>query len=410
MEEPRTCLLAARRELTQILCNILQRYIYQGLNYYWQQSKTSARPGHAYEMFQKKLELIPQWNQETVEAEFARICDKSRCNYLDDLIRKVFVYNTQILTAADNVQNRNIRVKVPRGDRFVHRCYITCARAFWESAWLLDDREEFINKMEQARNLHRSYKLICTSIENTIREMLPIEDIVSRQFEPEAVPEEPQITQVARIDDLFRNTVQQPTSPPPTITPFSSMPTGMSSGIPTGMPTGTLIPPPDRPQEDDIESRIGSLFGSQKAPTVVSREESRYDSRDDSRDDKVEDDNKSDKGSDVSQPLSFADALEKVIYLGPSKGNDSGSGTAPQQAKDEGTHQTLESEGSDKASLTQEAEALMASFEPPKLDYSIDLPRQEVPFELADKTDDDDKKSIISPSEFNFFDDTRTVM
>ena len=386
MEEPRTCLLAARRELTQILCNILQRYIYQGLNYYWQQSKTSARPGHAYEMFQKKLELIPQWNQETVEAEFARICEKSRCNYLDDLIRKVFVYNTQILTAADNVQNRNIRVKVPRGDRFVHRCYITCARAFWESAWLLDDREEFINKMEQARNLHKSYKLICTSIENTIREMLPIEDIVSRHFEPETSPVDPPVTQVARIDDLFRSTVQQPISPPPTISPFSSMPT-----------TGMVIPPPDmsKPQEDDIESRIGSLLESSRAPTVVSRG--------DDIDENVDDDNKSDRGSDISQPLSFADALEKVIYLGPSKPS------ASTQSKDEMTRHTMESEGSDKASLTQDADTPVPSFEPPKIDYSIDLPKQDVPFGLSDNVDDD-KKSVVTPSEFNFFDDTRTVM
>lgn len=376
MEEPRTCLLAARRELTQVLCNILQRYIYQGLNYYWQQSKMSATPGNVYATFQRKLELIPSWNQETVEAEFSRICEKSRCNYLDNLIRKVFIYNTQILTAADSVPNRNIRVKVPRGDRFVHRCYITCARAFWESAWLLDDREQFINKMEQAKNLHKAYKLICTSIENTIREMLPIEDIVSSQFEPEPVPD----TQVDRIDDLFRSTIPVPEP----VSVQVSAPPPVSGSNHDG-----------DSEEDDIQSRISAVLSKTSVINDNSHDDTPY-----------EEDVQSDKDSDISHPLSFVDTLEKVIYLG----SDEPKITKQQQQQ----HQKVASTDgsvSDGASMTEDA-ALMPVFSveqsQPPVDTSIDLPKQEVLFDV------DDKRSVAptehSPSEFNFFDDTRTVM
>lgn len=376
MEEPRTCLLAARRELTQVLCNILQRYIYQGLNYYWQQSKASASPGNVYATFQRKLELIPSWNQETVEAEFSRICEKSRCNYLDNLIRKVFIYNTQILTAADSVPNRNIRVKVPRGDRFVHRCYITCARAFWESAWLLDDRDEFINKLEQAKNLHKAYKLICTSIENTIREMLPIEDIVSSQFEPEPVPE----TQVDRIDDLFRST----------IVPQQQVETQM----PVSVPTPASVHGGGDDEEDDIQSRISA---------VLSKTSAIDNSYDDKGIEESYEDAQSDKESDISQPLSFVDTLEKVIYLGP----DEPKITKQQKQKAASTDGSV----SDGASMTEEAAPVpvfsVEQSQPP-VDTSIDLPKQEVLFDV------DDKLSMAptehSPSEFNFFDDTRTVM
>lgn len=404
MEEPRTCLLAARRELTQILCNILQRYIYQGLNYYWQQSKIAATPGNVYATFQRKLELIPSWNQETVEAEFSRICEKSRCSYLDDLIRKVFIYNTQILTAADSVPNRNIRVKVPRGDRFVHRCYITCARAFWESAWLLDDRDQFISKLEQAKNLHKAYKLICTSIENTIREMLPIEDIVSSHFESASAPE-PQVTQVARIDDLFRSTVP-PQHMMPQAPPMSPQEPDSKSILGSHHGGGPDI------DDDDIQSRLSAVLSKSSA-----LKEDINDFEKTMEPQEGDNDDYSDNVSDVSQPLSFVDTLEKVIYLGaevpkvtkqqpePRSSYPEEPRSYQEETRDAGDNNSV----SDGASMTEEALSNYTSKEnKPPVDVSIDLPKQEVLFDV------DDRQSVIAndadQSEFNFFDDTRTVM
>ena len=139
----------------------------------------------AYGLFRvsKSVSTSPKWNQDVIENEYKRIVKKSNCDYLEDLIKRVFVLNTQILAAVNMTHidpNKKIKVKVPKGEKFIHHCYKECARAFYENVLLMEDRTNSISRVEQSKNLQKAYKLIMTCIENTIRNMLPIESFVKR--------------------------------------------------------------------------------------------------------------------------------------------------------------------------------------------------------------------------------------
>lgn len=186
MDGSRNCLLEARREYTTLLCYKLYKPIYQGIRHYWELSKKSAKPGSVYEEFQKKLRMVKNWNQDVIENEYKRVLEKSKCDYLEDLIRKVFILNTQILASVEAVHpNQKIKVPVPKGEKFLHRCYTECARMFYESVWLLEDRPDMVTRLDQAKHLQKAYKLIMTCIENTIRNMLPIESLMRQPLQGE---------------------------------------------------------------------------------------------------------------------------------------------------------------------------------------------------------------------------------
>ena len=49
--------------------------------------------------FQNLISRVPKWNQQIVEAEVIRICDKSGCTYLEDLVTCVHIIQLKILTS-----------------------------------------------------------------------------------------------------------------------------------------------------------------------------------------------------------------------------------------------------------------------------------------------------------------------
>jgi hypothetical protein len=186
--DDRNAVLVARKEYTTILVYILYPAIYQGLKSIWEDAKQTkkTRPREVFAEFQNRLTRVRKWNQDVIENEYKRIIDKTKCDYLDELIKRVFVINTQILAAVNMHQidpNKKIKVKVPKGDKFMHCVYKECARAFFENALLMEDRAGSISRVEQLKNLQRAYKLIMTCIENTIRNMLPIENLLKDSME-----------------------------------------------------------------------------------------------------------------------------------------------------------------------------------------------------------------------------------
>ena len=180
----------ARDEYTKILIYKLYPAIYQGLKSIWEDAKRVAKPHDVYSEFQNRLTRVRKWNQEVIDNEYRRIVDKTQCDFLDDLIKRVFVINTQIMAAA-NIRHvdptKKIKVKVPKGDKFIHQCYKECARAFFENALIMEDRPGAkTGRIEQLKNLQKANRLIMTCIENTIRNELPIENLLRDNMDDDA--------------------------------------------------------------------------------------------------------------------------------------------------------------------------------------------------------------------------------
>jgi hypothetical protein len=291
MDEQRSCLLFSQQQLTMILCNLLHRSVYEGIHHYWQYAKQNPHPeGGVYHTFRAKLEMIPTWNSAVIDREYQRIIHKTKCNYLDQLIRKIFIYNTQLLAAADPV-DRSVRVPVPRGERFIHSVYVTVARSLFESFWLMEDRPDRIGSVDQAKNLAKTYRLICQCIEDTIREMLPIDEIVSMKMEEKWDPfmqPNPQHDNLRKIESLYNYQSQsEPVAPVAPVAPLSPL----------------MLPLPNTSQTEEQEENMGS-------------EDEQKKEGDEDEEDKEDD--AASVVSDVSSNAasSMADAIEKVIFMG----------------------------------------------------------------------------------------------
>ena len=187
----------AKSEYTKQLVNTLKGGIYQGIKKIFNECRDKCQEmgelSNVLSDFQGKLEEIPKWNQEVILGECDTLLTESKCDWIDDLITAVFVSHTRVLTSINFSKNkRQINLKVPKTDHFIHQCYVDVARIFYKAPYLMDDTG---SRYEFQRNRNESEVLIEKSIENTIRKQLPVKhilqeylgnDYVARQDEPEA--------------------------------------------------------------------------------------------------------------------------------------------------------------------------------------------------------------------------------
>jgi hypothetical protein len=181
-------ILLARKQFTSLLIYSLYPAIWLGINQLWIDSKTQGPPKHAYENFQHKLSKIRKWNQDIITSEYERVVKGLKSEFsLDDLVKKIFVINTQILASVNmgNNANKQIKVKVPKGDKFIHVVYKECGRSFYENPLLFEDRPITISKIEMSKNLQKSYKIIMQCTENAILNLLPIDSLLKDSYDSE---------------------------------------------------------------------------------------------------------------------------------------------------------------------------------------------------------------------------------
>ena len=133
-------------------------------------------PDNVLMIFQDLLSRIPKWSQDIINKEFERISNASKCDYIDDLLKVVYVSHIKILTIVHSAQrNKKISIKVPSGSHFIHLCYIECAREFWKDPYYFSDR---VSKYEHQKNMRDSEAMIAECIMETIRKQLPVRHIL----------------------------------------------------------------------------------------------------------------------------------------------------------------------------------------------------------------------------------------
>ena len=121
--------------------------------------------------FQEALESIHLWNSKIIENEYSRFKIASNCNWLEDLIKAAFVELSEIISK----EKRNIDDDIPKGEVFVHKCYINIAREIWRKPQLF--YHDYSNT-EKAQNQSEVTKIIHDVISKTIRNELPLQTIV----------------------------------------------------------------------------------------------------------------------------------------------------------------------------------------------------------------------------------------
>lgn len=126
--------------------------------------------------FQNLISRIPKWNSQIIETEKKRICDKSGCNYLEDLVTCVHIIQLKILTAMRVGQKqKKININIPKLDDFIHKTYINVARKIYKNVYLFEIN---ISPLQVQKNYRELEIIVQECILNTLRESIPVETIL----------------------------------------------------------------------------------------------------------------------------------------------------------------------------------------------------------------------------------------
>jgi len=173
------------------LLNILTPLIIEGLKSIFSESiklcSTNGEMDKYLMTFQNFISRIPKWSQTIIEQEKERIVEKSKCNYLEDLITCVHIIQLKVLTAVRVGQKqKKIDIDIPKLDIFIHKIYIHIARKVYTNVYLFEIN---IPPLSMQKNNRQLEMLVQESIMNTIRDTIPVETIL-RAYMDETIEED----------------------------------------------------------------------------------------------------------------------------------------------------------------------------------------------------------------------------
>jgi len=197
----------SKNEWGSRLVNILTPFMIEGLRSIFDESfrlcKENGETSKYLMTFQNFISRIPKWNSNIIEAERARIVEKSGCSYLEDLVTCVYIIQLKLLTAIRVGQKqKKIDINIPKIDDFIHKVYITIARKIYKYVYLF---EVNIPPLQTQKNNRELELLVQESILNTIRESIPIEAIL-RAYMDETTEEE-------YIEEIKEQLIENKTKP-----------------------------------------------------------------------------------------------------------------------------------------------------------------------------------------------------
>ena len=173
------------------LLTILTPLIGEGFKSIFEESLNLCRANNEMDKylmtFQNFISLIPKWNPTIIENEKKRICDKSGCTYLDDLITCVHIIQLKLLTAVRaGTKQKKVDIQIPKFEDFIHKVYIHVARKIYKNVYLF---EANIPPLQTQKN-HRELEVIIQEcILNAVRESIPI-DMILRAYLDETIEDD----------------------------------------------------------------------------------------------------------------------------------------------------------------------------------------------------------------------------
>ena len=171
-------LLDAKQEYSKQLINSFKQIIYSEIKNIYQESENMCfqenKPENVLMVFQDILSKIPKWSVNKINKSFNKV--KTKCDYIDDLIKIIFITHIKILTIVNkNKKNKKIDIKIPGGNCFFHLCLVDAAREIWKSPFLVS---KHVSNYEYQKNIREVNKIISESILDTIRKQLPVKNIL----------------------------------------------------------------------------------------------------------------------------------------------------------------------------------------------------------------------------------------
>ena len=172
-------LLEAKNEYNKHLVTIFKEQIIRIIkNIYLDSESLCAQentPENVFMVFQDNLSKIKNWSGSKLSNEYNEIKRRSGCDWLDDLIKVIFITNIKIMTMANKVKkDKEISIKIPAGTQILYLCILDSARKIWTRPYLFNKR----NNMEYQRNMAEVDAIIDGAINEVLRAQLPVKNIL----------------------------------------------------------------------------------------------------------------------------------------------------------------------------------------------------------------------------------------
>jgi hypothetical protein len=212
--------------------------------------------------FQNFISRIPKWNQSIIEIERKRICEKSGCSYLEDLVTCVHIIQLKILTAMRVGQKqKKININVPKLDDFIHKVYVNVARKVYKNVYLFEINIPPLQTQKHYRELEI---IIQEGILNTLRESIPVEAIL-KAYMDETIEEDV-------VEEIKEQVIEEPSKQEDIMTSMAS--SVSNSNVNVDIPNTTPSTPTSSKLSfndvDYIKSSDGNII-SVNAPKTIQR-------------------------------------------------------------------------------------------------------------------------------------------
>ena len=133
-------------------------------------------PENILMLFQNNLSKIGKWSSQKLNSEYEVLKKITGCNWMDDLIKAIFITHTKIMTMSCNIkQNAKLNIKLPETAKFLHLCLLEVARQIWRSPYLF---VKHINALDYQKNMRDVDKIINDAICDVLQNQLPLQSIL----------------------------------------------------------------------------------------------------------------------------------------------------------------------------------------------------------------------------------------
>jgi hypothetical protein len=198
-----------KQSLRENLSRVLIPHIADGLWSIYDNAKVACtrnkQPGETLKTFQNLLTRVPQWTDEILNTEVARIEKASKCEYMDDLLLGVFVSYIRAFASLQQSEETHVNIQFDRPtlSKFIFTLYKSAARKCWSNAYLFKTID--VSSEQQSRNRRDIETMLGGTLDEVIDSFIPWKEISKAYFQAKSAPVKEETVRAAQIE-----TVQPP--------------------------------------------------------------------------------------------------------------------------------------------------------------------------------------------------------
>ena len=176
-----------KQSLRENLSRTLIPHVADGLWSIYDNAKTACirnkQPGETLKTFQNLLTRVPQWTDEILNAEVARIEKVSKCEYMEDLLLGVFVSYIRAFASLQQSDEAHVNIEFDRPSlsKFIFTLYKAAARKCWSQAYLFNTLQ--VPSTQQARNRRDIETMLDSTVGEVVDGFIPWREISKAYFQ-----------------------------------------------------------------------------------------------------------------------------------------------------------------------------------------------------------------------------------